>query len=412
MSKIASIIRIWLKTSITLALTAVAAEQGRGDTQENDNVADYWAVGEQPVIVFERSSREVESEFVYVVDVALTRNRSFVIADQEHGTISIYSAQGDLITYFGGIGEGPSEFTRIARVVVNSRDRIFVFDEGRQRLSEWTIDGKLVSGHRIQYHGSWRPIGDVGQFASGEWYAMEADRMLGATLDGVAQDTVRFVRLQEGFVVGQQLTQVRGAIATHFIVDGVPIIRHALLSPRPLSVAMGECLVVGTSEAPILEIVHRAGTKKGSLVLEVEVRSTGAASRREWIRSTVAEIGRLGGELDERATRMIEGMGKRMPMAQWIPFAHAMIVDGLGYIWTQDYRLPGGSGSVNWRVFTETGRAVGTVKLPQGLRVMAISEGVIIAVGENAHGLQEVRLYRLDRGGFGEKRPVPLGCVE
>ena len=107
---------------------------------------------------------------------------------------------------------------------------------------------------------------------------------------------------------------------------------------------------------------------------------------------------------------MIEGMGERMRMAQWIPFAHAMIVDGLGYIWTQDYRLPDGSGSMNWRVFTETGRAVGTVKLPQGLRVMAISEGVIIAVGENAHGLEEVRLYRLDRGGFGEKRPVPLGC--
>ncbi|MCY3808594.1 MAG: 6-bladed beta-propeller [Gemmatimonadetes bacterium] len=375
-----------------------------------ENVADEWTVEEQPVAVLGRSGEVIGSEFAYVVDVALAPDGSIVVADQERGRISVHTAEGHVIQAFGGIGEGPEEFARVARVVVDSRGRLFVFDEGRQRLSEWTLDGRLVDGRRVGYREPGRMIGDVGQFASGAWYAREADRMLGAEVDGVARDTVGFVTLGEGFVVDERLTDVQGAMATQFLVEGMPMMRHALLTPRPIGVAIGECLVVGTSEAPSLEIVHRRGGKKGRLLLEVEVSPSGRATRREWIENTLAGIVRVGGEPEDIEVRMIEEIGNSVRMARSIPFAHAIVLDALGYIWTQDYQLPEGAGSGNWRVITESGESIGTVKLPKGLRVMAITEREIIAVGENADGLEEVRIYRMDRGSVGEARPVPSGC--
>ena len=334
MSRKSHRLRVWLMAPGAMVM---AAGQASAVVQETGGVAGAWAVGERPVVVFGGLNGEIGGEFADIVDVALGRDGSIVVADQGHGRISIHSAQGDVITYFGGIGEGPREFALVTRVVVGSQGRLFVFDEMRQRLSEWTLDGRLVGGKRVGYGGTGRAFSDVDQFASGAWYAREADRMLGAELDGVARDTVGFVGLEEGLVVGDRLTQVPGAMATHFVVEGIPMTRHALFSPRPLSVVIGECLVVGTSEIPSLEIVHRGGSKKGKLVLEIEVPPTGRESRRQWTRSTVASTGRIGGE---REVRMIEGMGRRVRMARSIPFAHAMIVDGLGYIWTQDYSLP------------------------------------------------------------------------
>ncbi len=396
---------------VVLLVTAVAwAERTTAAVQDTESVADQWMVGEQPVAVFGRSGEEIGSEFAYVVDVALAPDGSIVVADQERGRISVHTTEGRVIQAFGGIGEGPGEFARVARVVVDSRGRLFVFDDGRQRLSEWTLDGRLVDGKRVGYRESGRLISDVGQFASGAWYAREADRMLGADVDGVARDTVGFVTLGEGFVVDERLTEVQGAMATHFLVEGMPMMRHALLTPRPIGVAIGECLVVGTSEDPSLEIVHREDGKKGRLLLEVEVNPSGRATRREWVASTLAGIVRIGGELGDIEVRMMEGIGNSVRMARSIPFAHAIVVDALGYIWTQDYRLPEGAGSGNWRVFTESGESIGSVELPEGLRVMAITEGRIVSVGENADGLEEVRIHRVDRGGVGETRAVPSGC--
>lgn len=397
-------------TFVLLATTVVGAVRTPAAAQVTESAADEWTVEDQPVAVFGRSGEEIGSEFAYVVDVALAPDGSIVVADQEHGRISVHTTEGHVIQAFGGIGEGPEEFARIARVVVDPRGRLFVFDEGRQRLSEWTLDGRLVGGNRVGYREPGRLISDIGQFASGAWYASEADRMLGAEVDGVVRDTVGFVTLDEGFVVDERLTEVQGAMATHLVMEGMPMMRHALLTPRPLYMTIGECLVVGTSDDPSLEVVHRESGKRDRLPLEIEVKSSGRATRREWIESTLAGIARVGGELEDIEARMIEGIGNSVRMARSVPFAHAIVVDALGYIGTQDYELPEGAGSGNWRVFTESGESIGTVKLPKGLRVMAITGGRIVAVGKSAHGLDEVRIYGVDRGDVVETRAVPNGC--
>ena len=108
---------------------------------------------------------------------------------------------------------------------------------------------------------------------------------------------------------------------------------------------------------------------------------------------------------------MIEGMAAAVGMAERVPFANDLLVDDLGYIWIQSYRLPDGAGSREWRVFTETGQPVAVVQMPEGLRALAITPDVITGVRTDELGRQFVQLHALDRRGDIERRPLPPGCA-
>lgn len=97
-------------------------------------------------------------------------------------------------------------------------------------------------------------------------------------------------------------------------------------------------------------------------------------------------------------------------MADRVPFANDLIVDDLGHIRARSRQLPDGSGSPQWRVFTETGQAVGVVEMPESFRVFAISADAITGVRTDELGRQFVQLHALDRGGDLGSRPLPPGC--
>ena len=97
-------------------------------------------------------------------------------------------------------------------------------------------------------------------------------------------------------------------------------------------------------------------------------------------------------------------------MAARIPLSYDLIVDELGYIWTQRYNPPDGAGSPEWQVFADTGTGIGTVTLPVALSVMEVSADAILGVYTDDLGRQDVREYSLDRRGDTDPRPLPAGC--
>ena len=55
-------------------------------------------------------------------------------------------------------------------------------------------------------------------------------------------------------------------------------------------------------------------------------------------------------------------------------------------------------------------RGIGTVRLPDGLRVLDISAGALTGVRTDEFGRQFVQVHALERGGDLERRPLPPGC--
>ena len=97
---------------------------------------------------------------------------------------------------------------------------------------------------------------------------------------------------------------------------------------------------------------------------------------------------------------MIEAMAEAVGMPERVPFSNNLVV-GRPRIQsrTQSYQLPDGSRSPEWRVFMETGQAIGTVHLPEGLRVLGISAEALVGVQTDELGRQFVQVHALDRRG-------------
>lgn len=369
--------------------------------------ASAWTIGAQPLLVIGSPEGDAGGEFAAIADVVRGPDGTLAVVDDMLAAISFHSPDGTRVAVTGRRGEGPGEFQSITGAVSDAEGRLFVFDQGHQRVTEFAFDGTRVGETGLTRGPADRRIGGVGRLADGSWYAWEAGRMLASGLDELARDTVAYYRFADG-EVGDLLGRVPGRVSTEFKVFlGGPAIRHALYSPRPLGVAWGACLLVGTSDVPELHILDGTGAEVGTLNLETTAEPTTREQRDQWVSSTIADAGDEAGFLQRM---LVRSTGRRVRMAERVPFAHTVIVDELGYIWGQRYRPPEGEGGAEWQVFTETGALAGTVTLPDRFRVMEVSSDEIVGVKTGDLGEEVVRVYALDRGADISRRPLPLAC--
>ena len=389
--------------------SALAEEAGAQDVA---GAAAGWTVSARPERVYGWLEAEPDSEFSYVVGVVHGPDGRLAVADRTLSAISVLASDGNVVATMGREGDGPGEFRRLTGIAASGEGRLVAFDDDLQRLTEWTLDGSLVGTTRLNRAGGGRRIGEVGRFADGSWYAREGSRLVATDPSGVGRDTVGFHRLREDGVVGDVLGRVPGSVSSQFAVEGMPGIRLALLSPRALGAVSGNCLLVAASDEPTVRIFDRTGTARGEVSLDIAVERATESHREQWVEATAAQAGReMGGAIVPEAVRMIEGMAAAVGMAERVPFANDLLVDDLGYIWIQSYRLPDGAGSREWRVFTETGQPVAVVQMPEGLRALAITPDVITGVRTDELGRQFVQLHALDRRGDIERRPLPPVCA-
>lgn len=400
----------WISTRAAFALVplliagAPAADlHGQGIPPDASN----WTVSSQPTTVLGQIEDGLGGEFAGIVDVVRAPDGTIVVAESQFSSITFFSLDGTRVATRGREGEGPGEFSRISTVVADSKDRLFVFDQGHQRISEFTVDGEFVGDARLVRGAGDRPIGGIGQYDDGSWYAWEADRMVGVEMGEMPQDTVGYYRF-DGSEVGDILSRVPGTMTSHFEFQGRGGIRHALLTPRPLGVARGRCLLVGTSDTPVLRVLDQTGAGLGEVDLDIELERATDEHRKQWVSATLEGVSGLA-SLIQRFT--LGRMSRRFGMAEWVPFADRVVMDDLGYIWAQRFEFSEFDGSAEWRVFTEAGTAIGTVTLPVAMQVTEITTDAILGFHTDEHGQQDVRIYALDRVRDTEPRPLSPGCA-
>ena len=393
----------FILTSVLAAAVPVPREMRAQDIPPD---ASTWTVAPQPSAIFGRSEDGLGGMFAGIVDVARARDGTIVVAESQSSSVTFFSPDGALVATRGRQGEGPGEFSRMSALLADPEGRLFVFDEGHQRISEFTLAGDFVAATRLVRGADNRPIGGIGQYEDGGRYAWEADRMTGSEMGEMAQDTVGYYKFADG-EVGDVLARVPGTITTHFEFQGRGSLRHALLTPHPLGAPRGQCLLVGTSDTPALRVLDRMGAHVGEVALDIEVDRSTDEHREEWVSATLAKFSGIARFIQRFPLR---SMSRRVGMADWVPFADRVVVDDLGYIWAQRFEFSGFDGSAEWRVFTEAGTAVGTVTLPEAMQVTEISADAILGFDTDEHEQQDVRIYALDRGRDIEPRPPLPGC--
>ena len=389
-----------------LAGATVATTPGVLRGQDAAVDASSWTVSPEPLTIYGSVEGMPDAGFVHVTGVAHGPGGLTAVADGQLLSISVFAADGGLMAIMGRRGEGPGEFSSIGSLVSDPEGRLFAFDDGHQRLSEWTFQGDFVRNTRLERRGSNRSIALVGRFGDGRWYAKEVEQVVAVQVNSMVQDTVGFFELVDG-VVGGVLTRVPAGITTQVELGGRIMGRGVLLSPHSLAATWGRCLLAGTSDAPVLRIVDSRGGGVGEVGLRLGTEPATEDHRSEWVNQMLAMAGEMAGP---QQRTMFENLAEATPMAERVPWANHLLVDDLGYIWVQRYTLPRGAGSSEWRVFTETGSVAGTVILPERFHAVEISATNILGVFTDELGRQDVRVYSLDRGEDSERRPIPAGC--
>lgn len=74
------------------------------------------------------------------------------------------------------------------------------------------------------------------------------------------------------------------------------------------------------------------------------------------------------------------------PRRDVLPVIEQGLVDREGYLWVENYRVPGAESTPRWSVFRPDGRWLGDVETPPGLRILEIGEDYVRASGETPWG--------------------------
>lgn len=70
------------------------------------------------------------------------------VADRGSNDVKIFDRNGDYLSAFGGEGQGPGEFGRLADLALVG-DTLVVHDSRNRRLSRWSLAGELIEEHPL-----------------------------------------------------------------------------------------------------------------------------------------------------------------------------------------------------------------------------------------------------------------------
>ena len=146
----------------------------------------------------------------------------------------------------------------------------------------------------------------------------------------------------------------------------------------------------GNPERYLIQVYGRDGNLERSIRRPVE---------REPV--TEGDVARLRehelGETDPRFREQVEAKWADAPVASLKPAFARMTVDAGGALWVEAPRvLESDPGFAD--VFDEEGRLLGRIPLPGAFRITEIGLDYVLGVARDSDtGLEQVRLYRLDR---------------
>lgn len=100
-------------------------------------------------------------------DAVLDRDGSLVVADLQAGTLTRLSPSGQIVSSFGGKGDGPGEFHYLYKVAVDSARNIHAYDLGGSQISVFSPAGDFQD--RIPLDLSFRQVDDLRVLDSGRY---------------------------------------------------------------------------------------------------------------------------------------------------------------------------------------------------------------------------------------------------
>jgi hypothetical protein len=345
-----------------------------------------WTVANEPTVLIGSADTE---DLLRPRDARRLVDGRIVVTDEMAHQLKFFSPTGSLLSAKGREGQGPGEFGYIWSVEHFAGDSLMVYDYSQRRVSILDSAGNFGRSFAVT-------------FGPNYW------------AQGVLRDSLVFLASPGE---GRRRTDITGIYwdSTFFVLYRGPdlpvdtIGRYALSEqpglgggqPRPYHFGHRMQFALADDEFYMgSSVTYEIGryTSRGELAalirrkhVPVQVTAERKARFREAYAALVqTEEGGVSPEQLERTLRFVDNAD----YPDHFPAYSAMLVDHVGNLWVEDYRVHTEREST-WSVFDPEGRWVTSVRMPDGLQVLDIGDNHVLGFMKDDTGLERVALYSL-----------------
>jgi hypothetical protein len=324
--------------------------------------------------------------FSYISGVALLPGERILVVDAGSAELRFYDLEGRFLSRRGRRGEGPGEFYEPRLLNTVAGDSIVNYDSRYRRFTLFSSDGE---GFRT-FSSPAGTGGRNGMSASTGKVLNVAGNMgvpIRPGMHGLLPSTV-VARIMD--VTRETADTIAEASYTQVAISspGRPSSFSSAPYSRTLAVAADRdrFFIASPNEPSVREYVWTGEHRRTFRLLESVNRVTDA----EWSAAIKREVA----ERINTPPGTIRDVYRGLEPPDVEPTFQRLIVDNEGWLWAQAYDVSSNDG-VSWLLFDATGRGRGTVTMPEGLSVNAISRGYVAGVWRDDLDVEHVRLHRI-----------------
>lgn len=347
-----------------------------------------WRIGEAPAVSIGTDEGD-EGEMLFIVlDATRLADGRIVVANAGTSELRVFGADGAYPEAWGGQGDGPGEFSAYTP----------------EPVSRWPGDsiaaGNMLAA-RVEIFDSQGNPGRTVTLADGYHSllgVMPDGTMLvkpSTVLTGVFVAGAPLFRRDEKFGLLRPDGELRvslGALPGEewFSSPAGPMAMPHPFGRSTIATIWGDLVVVAPTDRYELRAYRSDGTLVRIIRRDHELRSPTRAE-------LDAELFERYADLSEVRREGLLAETADMPLVESFPAFEALQSDPLGYLWVQEYGLPGQAGNV-WTVFDAEGRVQGFVETPPGLDVFEIGGDYVLGMTADELDVERVQIWPLDRG--------------
>jgi hypothetical protein len=318
-----------------------------------------------------------------------------VVADGLDGRIRFISAEGEVQSTLGGLGDGPDEFRSIGGLSATTGDSVRIFDTWRRRIVVLSPEGEFSRAVPVPTTLESPLLVPVG------WTDGGAALLLGMPTPaepGYGPAPIRsplFLIPPDAYGFERIGDVESGFIATDAAGTSIPIF------PRPQGFIATADSQIWTSSIDGFELTRREYGGQPTLVarLNRDSQEISPAAREALATAQRSRMEAVG--LSEMPDAIIRRVA---------PQVAGLLADPTGYVWVQEaealadpvdpekWLVAAPIGTNRWTVLSSEGAWIGTLELPQQFNLHAVDGDFLVGVLRDDLGIERPALYGISRG--------------
>lgn len=378
-----------MRNLVALLLTASLIACGIGEKRENANSSASWTVDSVPTL--DVGGVDTLETFGEVNGAARLADGGVVVADRMSSSLKYFDKNNNFVRAVGRNGDGPGEFGYISWML-HCADSLFVNDIVSRKITVFSMDG--VYARQFAMKGD-----TIGQqpYAS----ACSANGLFihnGWDMNRKFPDKSGPMRGNVPYWTSTSNGEVLRRLGQHAWADRWVTIREGggggsgplPMGRIPVIAASRSHFYVGTADSFHINVYALDGSAVAPILKPGTNRATQPADIERF-----KLLDSAGRRADENKYREQHWASLEFPKT--LPAYTALIVDNQDNLWVRAYP-PATGGVVDWTVFSNQGKEIAQLKLPDALTVLEIGNDFILgALTDVESGVTRVQVRSLKR---------------